>query len=177
MKLSFIMTILLVSTVNVLSSADNRALAQDQLCEVITSEEGDVEFVPCCEVVVEPKFPGRPDVISRTSTAIDGCSEVEDVLTRNSAEVLEQVFVKSKARELAKILREKPDSSINAFAIERPVYVYSTYCCTCVPGENCSVEFFWQVCTYTETGSCPSGTFRAICTYGDEYPAACSSID
>jgi len=42
----------------------------------------------------------------------------------------------------------------------------NNYCCSCVPGEDCSAQDITDVCSPAPSGSdtCPGGEFRAVCT-------------
>jgi len=104
------------------------------------------------------------------------CKEISDRKTRSCDAVMKVID-----RELVQM--KKPDQQMQLDLIAKAIRMTDTrwgttqftlgddglagnYCCSCVPGEDCSAENINDVCSPAPSGAdgCPAGNFRAICT-------------
>jgi hypothetical protein len=67
---------------------------------------------------------------------------------------------------------DKPN--LTRIQIDQQPTAFSQWCCTCIPGENCSGDFT-DVCDPTNDGTCQEGEIRTVCSTGPD--EACSPID
>jgi hypothetical protein len=140
----------------------------DELCEV-TSPDGTVVFVPCCEITVDG------------SDQSEDCQAVAAALDSAEINALEDAVARNNLHKLAKFLRANPSIPYGAFTIEPPLQELLLRCCSCVPGKSCSVNLNWDVCTVPNNdGTCPAGTLRTICSTdpsGEGPVLECTSVD
>lgn len=143
-------------------------LAEDRSWSDGASNDG------CVITEALPRRDGGSAEYART-VDIDPCSAVGILLERPPVSQLQRAANHQRLREIAKFLRANPDVTVTDFTVIPTALEATAACCTCVPGQSCSGSFF-SVCDITTTGTCPSGTIRAICNI-DAGGIFCTGID
>ena len=154
------------------------AIAQDALCEVIIDEDGTTDLMPCCDLTPDYRIlrGNRGRNGKNTEVTYDDCELAKSAINNRSLAEVQYSIQRRLTLSVAKFLRANPGPVGFGFTVKQPTYTLETYCCTCVPGENCSA-LIADVCTATTDGMCPSGTLRTVCSYSADSGATCTGID
>jgi hypothetical protein len=106
------------------------------------------------------------------------CREVHSELKAYQDEVdkLQEAILDIRLGAIADVLRgtEGEVPNLTRIQIDQQPTAIGQWCCSCIPGENCSADFI-DVCDPTPDGTCQEGDIRTVCSTGPD--EACTPID
>lgn len=112
------------------------------------------------------------------SVDYDVCNDAEKALQSRKLVTLKKILIESQHRALVKFLRDNPGaSSISEFVIDQSPSQFVAQCCQCEIGINCNAHIAFACDFPKEDGTCPTGTFRAICSVVGDDEVECKSVE
>lgn len=106
------------------------------------------------------------------------CDLASEAVETDEIRTLQRIVIEKQVSALARLMAaERRTASIDEFVYDPGPLTIVRLCCTCVPGDTCSVNDVFDVCEPATGTQCPAGTIRTLCTGSSPNDAFCTGID